>query len=449
MSTRKLPPAVIAVLVLAASACAVRVPPPMPTVPTYAEFVSPTVPPALKASVATAAFDRGWRYLQRDDLGSAAREFAHALKQDRRFYPARTGEGYVFLARKDYEKATAAFETVLTSDKAYVPAIVGRGQALLGLKREGDALVAFEQALTLDPSLENVRGRVDVLRFRNVQDIIERARTAARAGRLDEARSAYERAIATSPESAFLYHELGVLERRQGDTDAALVHLRKASDLDPSDAAALVETGEILEGRQQFAAALASYRRANDLEPTAELNERIAAATARARDASLPAEFRALPQSPQITRGELAALLGIRLEALLRPAASKQIVVTDVRNHWAAPWISTVVNAGVLDAFENHTFQPQGRVRRADLATAVSRVIGLIAERRPDLRPKMSERPRVADMSTGHLNYPAVAVAVSTGVLSLTEGRFQVSRPVSGAEAIDAVTRLQTLADIR
>ena len=52
-------------------------------------------------------------------------------------------------------------------------------------------------------------------------------------------------------------------------------------------------------------------------------------------------------------------------------------------------------------------------------------------------------------MSTGHLNYPAVAVAVSTGVLSLTDGRFQVSRQVSGAEAIDAVTRLQKLADIR
>ena len=68
---------------------------------------------------------------------------------------------------------------------------------------------------------------------------------------------------------------------------------------------------------------------------------------------------------------------------------------------------------------------------------------------RPDLRQKMAERPRVADMSTGHLNYPAVAVAVSTGVLSLTDGRFQVSRPVSAAEAIDAVTRLQNLADIR
>jgi hypothetical protein len=124
-------------------------------------------------------------------------------------------------------------------------------------------------------------------------------------------------------------------------------------------------------------------------------------------------------------------------------------VVTDVRNHWAATWIALAVNAGVMEAFENHTFQPQTRLRRADLATAVSRVVGLIARQKPDLRQKMTERPRVADMSTTHLNYPAVAVAVSSGVLSLTDGRFQVSRQVSGAEAIEAVTRLQMLADIR
>jgi tetratricopeptide (TPR) repeat protein len=437
----------VVVVALLSTACATKVPPPVSTTPKYPEFVYPSVPDQLKrAGGAVMLLDRGWRYLQGDDLGSATREFAQALKQDRTFYPARAGEGYVALARRDYDKAVAAFDAALAADKAYVPAFVGRGQALLGLKREEDALAAFERALALDPSLTELQRRVELLRFRNVQDVIERARSAARSGRNDEARAAYDRAIAASPESSFLYRELGLLERRQGDIDRALDHLRKAADLDPSDAAALTEIGAILESRQQYDAALASYRRAHDIDPTPELTERIATVTAAAREASLPSQFKAIGQSPQITRGELAALLGIRLESILKPAATRQVVVTDIRNHWAAPWITTVVNAGVLDAFENHTFQPQGRVRRADLATAVSRVIGLLAPRRPELRPKIAERPRIADMSTSHLDYPAVAVAVSTGVLSLTDGRFQVSRQVSGAEAIEAVSRLQDLA---
>jgi tetratricopeptide (TPR) repeat protein len=441
--------ATIALLVLVA-ACAAKVPPPaLPATLKYGEFVFPTVPAALQSAAGASSIERGWRYLQNDDLGNAQREFERALKQNRTFYPARTGDAYVALARRDYDKALAGFDAALAGETSYVPALVGRGQALLGLKRDADALAAFQQALAVDGSLGDVRRRVEVLQFRNVQDVIERARAATAAGRLDEARTAYERAIMTSPDSAFLYRELGILEHRLGNGDRALEHLRKAIELDATDAAALVEAGTILEERQDFDAALTNYRRAADLEPGSELAARIAAATAKARDARLPAEYKAIPQSSSITRGELAALLGIRLDALLRASASRQEVVTDVRNHWAASWIAVALNAGVMDAFENHTFQPQTRIRRADLARAVSRVVNLIAARKPDLRQKMSERPRVDDMSTTHLDYPAVAVAVSTGVLSLTDGRFQVSRPVSGAEAIDAVTRLQMLADLR
>lgn len=442
---------IVVILLALTSACATRTaPPPLPAALKYAEFVYPAVPQPLQSSPAAAAIDRGWRFLQNDDLGNAQKEFERALKQSDTFYPARAGEAYVSLARRDYDKALGAFDATLTANRSYVPAVVGRGQALLGLKRDVDALAAFERALTLDGSLADVRRRVEVLQFRSVQDLIERARSAAAAGRLDDARSAYERAIATSPDSSFLYRELGTVEHRQGNLDRALEHLRKAIELDPADFTALVETGTILEDRQDFDGALTNFRKAAEIEPnSSELNVRIAAATVRAREARLPAEFRAIPQSPAITRGELAALLGIRLEPLLRPAASRQEVVTDIRNHWAAQWIGIVLNAGVLDAYENHTFQPQSRIRRADLATAVSRVVGVIARRRPDLRQKMSERPRVADMSTAHLDYPAVAAAVSTGVLSLSDGRFQVSRQVTGAEAIEAVGRLQALADIR
>ena len=49
-------------------------------------------------------------------------------------------------------------------------------------------------------------------------------------------------------------------------------------------------------------------------------------------------------------------------------------------------------------------------------------------------------------MNASHLNYPAVAAAVSSGVLPLADGeRFNIERPVSGAEAVTAVDRLRAL----
>ena len=90
------------------------------------------------------------------------------------------------------------------------------------------------------------------------------------------------------------------------------------------------------------------------------------------------------PGLPEVTRGDVAAVLGVRLAALLAPAGDRPgVLVTDVRTHWAATWILAVVRAGVMEPLPNHTFQPQQRVRRVDLAQIVGRVLALIAARRP------------------------------------------------------------------
>ena len=101
---------------------------------------------------------------------------------------------------------------------AYVPALIGRGQALLELDRDADALASFEAALAKDPSLTDLRSRVDVLRFRATQDMLARAKAAADARRWDEATAIYQQAIAASPDSAFLYRDLAAVEQQAGQS---------------------------------------------------------------------------------------------------------------------------------------------------------------------------------------------------------------------------------------
>jgi tetratricopeptide (TPR) repeat protein len=433
-------------LLLVTAACAPKVPPAAPAAPKYPDFTFPTVPAALQGAKEAARIDAGWRYLQNDQLGPAEREFEAALKANSRFYPARAGEGYVALARKNYERAVTAFNAALAAAPAYTPALLGKGDALLALKRDEEALAAFQAALAAEPSRADLQRRVELLRFRTVQDVLARARVDAAAGRLAQARADYMRALEASPDSGFVYRELGVVERKMGDTDAALMHLRRASELDPTDAAAFLELGQILEARGDFAGAEAAYRKANDLQPSADLLARISAAAEKARDAALPPAYHAIPSEAQITRGELAALIGVRLEPLLRNVPARQVVVTDIRGHWAASWITAVVRAGIMEPFPNHTFQPRSRVSRADLASAVSRVIALVGERNPTVRVRAAQRPAIADLPPTHLSYPAAAIAVATGVMPLADGRrFQPTRPVSGAEAVQTIDRLRAL----
>jgi tetratricopeptide (TPR) repeat protein len=420
--------------------------PPAPAMPRHPEFIYPAVPEGTDAIQVT-RIERGWRYLQSDDARPAEREFAAALQQQPSFHPAETGLGYVELAERNAKNAVERFERALRSAAAYTPALIGRGQALLELGRDGEALASFEDAVEADPSLTDLQSRIAVLRFRAVQDNLVRAKTASDAGRLAEARVAYQQAIAASPDSAFLYRDLAAVERRSGEVALALEHFRRAVALDPSDARSHAQIGAILEEQGDAAGALGAYETARAIDPAEAPAERIARLRENAALARLPAEYRAIPASETATRGDVAAVIGVRLDALLASTRPRQVVVTDIRNHWAQPWILTAVRAGVMDTQPNYTFQPGARVRRGDLALVVSRVLGLIATLHPTRARWLSARVTIADLATGHLSYPAVSQAVASGVMTLdAAGAFQLLRPVTGAEVVDAVARLEALA---
>jgi tetratricopeptide (TPR) repeat protein len=438
---------------LLASACAPKiVPPPVVTAPKFPEFVIPAVPPAFAGSPAAINHSRGWAFLQNGELKTAEHEFMAALRNNPAFYPAETSLGYLELARKDAKAALPHFDRVIERQRDDLAALIGRGQALLTMNRDTEALAALEAVLAVDPNQVEVRRRVDVLKFRISEQEIAHARQAARSGRLDEAQQAYTAALAGSPDSPFLYRELAGVERQQGRDDAALEHFRKAIDLEPGDARSLAQIGEILEARGDFDAALQSYSQAAALEPSADLDRRIEDLRGRAALARLPAEYRAIEQNAQVTRADLAALIGIRLGRLLQGSSRSDAgLVTDVRNNWAQTWIMSVARAGIMEPYANHAFQPRAIVRRSDLAQAVARLLTRVAAQRPAAaRPWESARLRFSDLAPSHLAYPAASAAVASGVMKTTaENTFQPSRPVTGAEAIDAIAKLESLAGIK
>jgi S-layer homology domain len=169
----------------------------------------------------------------------------------------------------------------------------------------------------------------------------------------------------------------------------------------------------------------------------------------RAALTKLPAEYRAIEEAAQVTRADLAALIGIRLASLLQATQRNDAaLITDVRNHWAQTWIMAVARAGVIEPYANHQFQPLTLVRRADLAQAMARLLSRVAAQQPaSAKNWESARLRFSDLAASHLAYPAASVAVAAGVLKTGgDNSFQPSRPISGREAVDAVAKVEALA---
>ena len=428
--------------------CTRAVAPPVVTTPHYPDYIFPTLSqPDPRHADFLREHDAAWRWFQAGDLARAETEFLAVLKRSPQFYPSETALGYVNLARKDFEPAIERFDRVLQANPGYVPALVGRGETLLALLRESEALVAFESAIQVDPELQTIARRVEVLRARAQQQNVAAARAAAQANRLDEAAQLYEKAIAASPDSAFLVRDLAEVEAKQGKTDQALARYRRVVEMDPSDVTSRIRIGEMLDARGDLQGARQMYVEANDLEPTAELRRRLAAIDARLAYLKLPAEYRAIPEYSSITRGDLASLIGIRLSAVLQRAPDQAVVITDARNHWASEWIMATARAGVMEPYENHTFQPRNIVRRSDLAQAVARMLKIIAAGRPQLLKEWQGRvQKMGDVGVSNLHYADASLSVAAGIIPLLDGgSFQLSRSVSGAEAIDAIGRIERL----
>lgn len=424
---------------------------PAPTAPHFPDFVQPVVPSDLVLLPAANNSERAWQFLQAGDFHNADREVAAALKLSAGFYPAETTGGYVQLAQKDARNALTRFDRALSRRPNYAPALAGKADALVALNREGEAIDALQAALTADPSLTDLTRRIEVLRFHVVERDVTSARQAAQSGKTDDALRAYGAAIDHSPETGFLYRERGVVEREHGDRDAALADFRKAVSLDSSDAASLVEIGDLLDARGDVDAALKAYDAALAVEPNERVDAKRNVLIMRAEAARLPADYRAIESAAQITRGDLAALIGVRLAPLLQVTRPRDAgVMTDIRGHWAESWILAVTRAGVLDPFTNHTFQPRTLVRRVDFAQAITRLLTKVAVVAPaQAKAWANARGRFTDIAAGHLAYSAASTAVAAGVITAApDGSFQPSRVVSGAEAVEAIERLRTMANV-
>jgi tetratricopeptide (TPR) repeat protein len=434
-----------AVVALCLSGACARRAPAVPAALAYPEFVFPSD----RGDGAAAALQQVWTLLQANDLRHAARELDAVEARAPQSVAVRTVQGYLALARRQPDQALRDFDRSLASRRGFAPALAGRGYALIELKQETEGLEALQAAVAADGSLVEARRRLEMLRLRAVDAAVTAGRTARAAGRLDEAHARYSRAIQLSPDSAFLYRDRAAVERERNRPDAAIADLRRAVSLEPSDLDGLTALAGALAAAGNLPEAERAYRQAYAVDPSETIRVELARVGQQMRDATLPGQVREIEARSQVTRGDLAALLGMRFERLLRGAPSAQLVITDLRDDWSRAWITTVAGTGVMEPYANHTFQPAAPALRADLAAASWRLLALAAPARPALRPYLDEQPRIADVAQTHPLYTAAASAVSSGVMPLGDGgRFDAARGLSGAEAAAAIGRLRALVGV-
>ena len=408
----------------------------------FPDFVYPAAPAGLGEPAARAAPDAGWRYLQAGDYASAEREFAAIVKAAPGVLPGGSrpglcGAGPQGCAGGAARISIARWPTTPPTRRRW-PA---RATPLLGRTDRGCA-GGFRGGAGGGSVADRLRSRVDVLRFRARSRTIAAARKAAEAGRLDEARGLRPRSrrrptarscIASSPGSS----GRPATTPRRWSTPQQAVDARsgRRARADPDRARCYEAQPRLDQGRRRV-------RRGERHRAVA--TRRRPRSTQMRETRGVRGDARGVPRDRDRRRRSRArnsrrcSASGSRICCAARDAATP-VVITDIRGNWAAPWILAVTRAGVMDAFPNHTFQPRRVVRRADLAQAVSRVLDADRQRRTrrrgewrDAAPDISGRAALASELSGGRRAPCRPASCAA-----RRRRFQLSRPVTGAEAIE------------
>ena len=149
------------------------------------------------------------------------------------------------------ERAVALFERALGVEPAHLPAQLGLSDALAELERHEEALAALERAEGGPlAAIETRRGL-----------LLERL------GRVDEARSAYLRAVELDPGAADPRNNLAGLERDRGNLEEAWRHQQAAVELAPDDSLLLLNAGLLAIGLGHDERAEELLRRSAELDP--------------------------------------------------------------------------------------------------------------------------------------------------------------------------------------
>ncbi len=196
--------------------------------------------------------------LQRYDEALAAFEAAIAL--DGSDIPALNGQGLALMGLQRYEAALDAFDLARKKQPNDPKAWENRGLALASLGRSNEARKAFEEAIASYDDRINANPK-------DVQSRLDRGQILNKLQRLDEALTAFEEAIAVSGNFFPAWRAKANTLQNLGRSSDAIDAYKKALEIKPDSHVTLRERGRLFAQQGEWQKAIQDYDKAISLAP--------------------------------------------------------------------------------------------------------------------------------------------------------------------------------------
>jgi len=349
------------------------------------------------------------------------------------------GLAYADLLSGNLPEAEARFQSSVAGTPGMIPSRVGLAQIYESRRDRDKTFNEYREILKLTPGHRWAKPRFEALRDDLVRESTAAARTALAAGNRETAKREFLKVLFYAPETASAHLELARLYRQDKDNEQALLHFRAAMSAGTADKAVLREYAEFLAETGELGLSLEILEKLAEAQPKDTATaKRVEELRSKLGVYEIPSQYDAIPALDIMTREDLAALIGVKFESSLDAPPTRTEILVDISLSWAQRYIVKVASLEIMNAYDNHTFQPRRIINRAALAEAAVRLIGVLEKRGARFVPLVeTRRIVVADVPPDNLYYDAVTKALGYQIMTVTpERRFEPERTVSGEEAI-------------
>lgn len=387
------------------------------------------------------AYIEGWQNLKLGKPKEALENFKQSLSVDEKLY---VGFGYAFLAQNKLPLARRNFEKALEINPDNWQAHFGLGHLYELLKEKERAFRIYAALLTKYPENNWVKERYEYIKASETQKYLDKARQFKMVNQSEQYIQALEKAALYSPEMSEIEIEMGDFFYSQGQYDTAVKHYENVVQRFPHKEDILVKLAGVYENTQKYDDAVVVYKRLLELKPgNMTYINKVNDLKIKFYDINLPTKFKNIFFKRDITREDLAALIGHYFDRYLENRSP--VIITDIGGSFAKEQVIKVCTLGIMEVRPDHSFDRFLQVDRAAFAVVIDRLLRYLEKERGytvNLAPAGKDLlPR--DISPLHKHYKIITFMVNAQLLKLDkENQFHPTLKVTPTEVLTSIRKI-------
>lgn len=386
------------------------------------------------------AYKEGWELLRAGKPSEALKRFEESNSADEKLY---VGFGYAFLAQNRMAFAKQNFEKALKIDPANLQARFGLATMYELLKELDRAFEIYSQLRTEFPDNAWAKLRYDSIKTARTQFYLEQAKTFQGEKKNLQYIDALNKALSYSPELTDLESEIAVYYSDRGEYKRAVRHYENIVQRFPNREEFLVKLAEVYEMDQKIDSAVVIYRKLLEMKP-GDINylNKVNDLKIKFYEINMPEKFKNIFFKQEITREELAALIGHYFETYLE--TRPPLIITDISGSFAMKQIISVCTLGIMKVRPDHSFDRFRVIDRAAFAVIISRLLDYLQDRGYRVEfPPPDEYIEPKDVSQLHKNFRIIKLIVNSELVKLDAGgRFNPTAKVAPSEVLLSIRKI-------